>query len=36
MKSGFLTFATGVIIGYCVIQGLAFFQSHYLWAIFYR
>lgn len=36
MKSGYLVFAVGVLIGFCLIQGLAYAQNHYFWAIFYR
>lgn len=36
MKRSFLVFTAGVLIGYCLIQGVAFFQNSYLWAVFYR
>ncbi len=36
MKRGFFVFAAGVLIGYCLVQGMALLQSQYLWALFYR
>ncbi len=36
MKREFLMMATGIVIGYCLVQGLAYIQNHYLWTFFYR
>lgn len=36
MNKGFFVFAAGVILGFCLIQGLAYAQNHYFWAMFYR
>lgn len=36
MKNGIVRFATGIAIGYVFIQGLAYLNTHYLWALFYR
>lgn len=35
-KSGFLVFAVGVVLGFCLVQGLAYAQNNYIWAIFYK
>jgi hypothetical protein len=29
-------FVLGVAIGYGFVHGLSYFQSHYLWTVFYR
>ena len=31
-----MTLVIGIVIGYCLVQGLAYIQSHYLWALFYQ
>jgi hypothetical protein len=36
MKRESLLFFAGVLIGYALIQGLSYLQTHYLWALFYR
>ena len=36
MKQGLFRFTTGIMLGYCLVQGLAYAQSHYLWALFYK
>lgn len=36
MKRQALSFVSGVLLGYCLIQGIAFINSHYLWVLFYR
>jgi hypothetical protein len=36
MKSGPFRFVAGVLIGYCLMQGLTYVNSHYLWTLFYR
>lgn len=32
----FLMLVTGIMLGYVLVQGLAFVNSHYLWVLFYR
>lgn len=32
----FLVFVLGIAIGFCLVQGLAFVQQNYVWALFYR
>lgn len=36
MNRGFALFMAGILIGYCLVQGMAYFQNHYLWTVFYR
>lgn len=36
MKRGFLVFVLGVLLGFCLVQGLAYAQNNYFWAIFYK
>ena len=36
MKKEFLMLAVGIMVGYCLVQGLSYFQQHYLWTVFYR
>lgn len=36
MKRGAIRFGAGVAIGYCLVQGLAYLNQHYFWALFYR
>ncbi len=34
--AGVLRFLTGVMMGYCLIQGVGYINTNYLWTIFYR
>ena len=34
--SGLLNLMAGVLIGYCLVQGLSLIQSRYLWTLFYH
>jgi hypothetical protein len=34
--AGILRFVTGVLVGYCLVQGFTFVNANYLWAIFYK
>ena len=36
MKREVILFTVGVAIGYCLVQGLAYLNQHYFWALFYR
>ncbi len=36
MKQGVFRLMTGIMLGYCLAQGLVYAQSHYLWTFFYR
>ncbi len=36
MKNGFFRFIAGVVLGYCLVQGVTFLNANYLWALFYR
>jgi hypothetical protein len=36
MKTGAFRFVAGILIGYSLMQGLAFVNANYLWTIFYR
>ena len=36
MKNGIVRFTTGFVLGYCLMQGLAYVNTHYLWTLFYR
>ncbi len=33
---GLLNLMAGVVIGYCLMQGLALLQTRYLWTLFYH
>ena len=36
MKNEFALLMLGIVIGYCLVQGLAYAQHQYLWALFYH
>lgn len=36
MKKDFFVFTIGLMLGYLLVQGVAFVQNNYLWAIFYH
>ena len=36
MKRELFLFLSGIILGYCLVQGFSYMQTHYLWALFYR
>ena len=36
MIKSIFVFGVGVFLGYSLVQGLAYFQQHYLWALFYH
>ncbi len=33
---GFLKFTTGMMLGFCIVQGFAYLNQHYLWTLFYH
>lgn len=36
MKRDMTLFMVGIVLGYCLVQGLSYLNHHYLWALFYR
>lgn len=36
MKNGIFRLVLGIFIGYSLSQGVAYLNSHYLWALFYK
>ncbi len=33
---GFWMFAGGLMIGFCLVQGVAYLNQYYLWVLFYH
>lgn len=36
LSSKTLLFAVGIVLGYCLVQGLSYLSQNFLWALFYR
>lgn len=35
-NQGGLRFLTGILLGYCFVQGVKFLNTNYLWTLFYH